>query len=242
MRKKHILGILSLASVFALTSCGIGYSAIENNGTIYPTNAVSGNTNSNESSGKNLLYTPVYTKTNAKVTTLDEASQKTSVEETVEKVYDSVVSIQATSVYGASAGSGVLFSYDLDLDFSYIATCFHVVEGYSNFEVTLSNGEIYPAYYVGGYEDYDLAVLSIEKTDLTYASLYSDSDNLKLGSTVVAIGNPLGTLPGSVSSGVVSYVNRVVQTSTYEYQTLIQTDVVINSGNSGGGLFNTAGA
>ena len=56
MRKKHILGILSLASVFALTSCGIGYSAIENNGTIYPTNAVSGNTNSNESSGKNLLF------------------------------------------------------------------------------------------------------------------------------------------------------------------------------------------
>ena len=242
MRKKHILGILSLASVFALTSCGIGYSAIENNGTIYPTNAVSGNTNSNESSGKNLLYTPVYTKTNAKVITLDEASQKTSVEETVEKVYDSVVSIQATSVYGASAGSGVLFSYDLDLGFSYIATCFHVVEGYSNFEVTLSNGETYPAYYVGGYEDYDLAVLSIEKTDLTYASLYSNSDNLKLGSTVVAIGNPLGTLPGSVSSGVVSYVNRVVQTSTYEYQTLIQTDVAINSGNSGGGLFNTAGA
>ena len=242
MRKKYLLGITSLMSVFALTSCGIGYSVIENNGTIYPTNAVSGNGDASSSNEKNLLYTPVYASTNAKVNTLDEASTKTSVEETVEMVYDSVVSISASSVYGASAGSGVLFSYDETLGFSYIVTCFHVIEGYTNFEVTLSNQETYPAYYVGGYEDYDLAVLSIEKKDLTYASLYSDSNTLKLGSTVVAIGNPLGTLPGSVSSGVVSYVNRVVQTSTYEYQTLIQTDVAINSGNSGGGLFNTAGA
>ncbi|MBO5541931.1 MAG: trypsin-like peptidase domain-containing protein, partial [Acholeplasmatales bacterium] len=58
----------------------------------------------------------------------------------------------------------------------------------------------------------------------------------------MCIGNPLGTLPGSVSRGVVSYNNRVVKVDSYKSQTLIQTDVAINSGNSGGGLFNTAGA
>ena len=241
MKKKYIAGALSIAGLFVLASCNFSSVTVDNS-TLYPTNAVSGSDNQNVEESNKLLYDPVYEATTATITTVDSASSTTSVEETVEKVYDSVVSITASSVSSTSAGSGVLFSYDETLGLSYIITCFHVIEGYSNFTITLSNGDTYSAKYVGGYEDYDLAILSIEKLDLTYSAIYSDSNSLKLGSTVVAIGNPLGTLPGSVSSGVVSYVNRKVQTSTYEYQTLIQTDVAINSGNSGGGLFNTSGA
>lgn len=242
MKKKYLMGVFACAGVLLFTSCSTGISSIESENYIYPTNQVSGTETNSSISNKPLLYDPVYESTVVDLNTVDSASAKTSVEETVEKVYDSVVSITATSVSSIGAGSGVLFAHDDTLGLSYIVTCFHVVKGYSSYEVTLSNGETYTAQYVGGYQDDDLAILSIEKTNLTYASIYTNSDSLKLGSTVVAIGNPLGTLPGSVSSGVVSYVNRVVQTDDYKYQTLLQTDVAINSGNSGGGLFNTSSA
>lgn len=242
MKKKYALGLLSIFGAFTLASCASGISSIVESSDLYPDNVVSGTNDASSSAKTNLEYEPVYTSTNATIKTTESVSKVTSVEETVDKVYDSVVSITASSVSSKSAGSGVLFSYDEELGLSYIVTCFHVIEGCSNFEITLTNGNSYEAKLVGGYEDLDLAILSVEKLGLTYSEIYSNSDSLKLGSTVVAIGNPLGTLPGSVSSGVVSYVNRTVQTDTYEYRTLIQTDVAINSGNSGGGLFNTAGA
>ncbi|MBE6137130.1 MAG: trypsin-like serine protease [Erysipelotrichaceae bacterium] len=169
-------------------------------------------------------------------------SPSTPVEETVELVYDSVVSINVTAPTFSSSGSGVLFSEDTDLGLSYIVTCFHVIENGTRITITLTDGTTYPALVVGGYRDQDLAILSIEATELTYAKLFTDSDSLKLGSQVVCIGNPLGTLPGSISSGYLSYINREIQIDTYTTMELLQTDVAINSGNSGGGLFNTSGA
>ena len=243
MKKKFLFGIfIPLVPLFVLTSCtNSEIKSIETEDESYVDDQdVKGNTTTNTT--KELLYDPVYETTTASVSLVSDVSSTTSVEETVEKVYDSVVSITASSVSQASAGSGVLFAEDLDLGLSYLVTCFHVIEDASQFEITMSDGTVYSAELVGGYEDMDLAILSIEKTDLCYASLFSDSDTLKLGSSVVAIGNPLGTLPGSVSAGVISYVNRKVQTDTYSYRTLLQTDVAINSGNSGGGLFNTSGA
>ncbi len=163
------------------------------------------------------------------------------VEDTVEAIYDSVVSIDAymnQQLYGS--GSGVLFGYDER--FSYIATCHHVIENCQTFKVLLSNEDSYEAKLVGGDAQSDIAVLSIEKTELTYASWFEDTSNLRLGASVICIGNPLGTLPGSVSTGVISYPNREVQVDDYHTMELIQTDVAINSGNSGGGLFNAAGA
>lgn len=163
------------------------------------------------------------------------------VEDTIEAIYDSVVSIDAymnQQLYGS--GSGVLFGYDER--FSYIATCHHVIENCQTFKVLLSNEDSYEAKLVGGDAQSDIAVLSIEKTELTYASWFEDTSNLRLGASVICIGNPLGTLPGSVSTGVISYPNREVQVDDYHTMELIQTDVAINSGNSGGGLFNAAGA
>ena len=167
--------------------------------------------------------------------------QTGSVEDTVDQIYDSVVAIDAymnNQHYGS--GSGVLFGYDEK--FSYIATCHHVIEGCQGFKIILSIDETIEAQLVGGDSESDIAVLSVEKTGLTYASWFEDTEKLKLGSSVICIGNPLGTLPGSVSTGVVSYNNRVIQVDSYHTMKLIQTDVAINSGNSGGGLFNAAGA
>ena len=176
----------------------------------------------------------------------DASSVVTAVETAVEKVYYSVVSITAITQSATSSGSGVIFAKNDALNISYIVTCFHVIEGAKNLSITYNSADgskTVPAQLVGGYIDKDIAVLSVEGTNYTYAKFYNDSDSLKLGSTVIAIGNPLGTLPGTVSTGVVSYVNRpiVIDSTTGQKMNLIQTDVAINSGNSGGGLFNSSG-
>ncbi len=248
MMKKFILAILLMIFTISLASCGrrdeIEYiDPVDTNQ--YPSNTDNNDTNSNQSSevsGKDTSDEPDYATPNSNFTTSTNPSATTAVEETVEKVYDAVVSISASSQTQSGSGSGVLFLEDDALGLSYIVTCFHVIENCPYLSVTLLSGDTYDAKLVAGYKDQDLAVLSIEKTDLTYVDFYSDSNSLKLGSQVVCIGNPLGTLPGSVSSGYLSYINRKIQIDTYSYMELLQTDVAINSGNSGGGLFNTSGA
>lgn len=164
-----------------------------------------------------------------------------SIEDTVDDIYDSVVAINSyVNGQHTGSGSGVLFGYTDNM--SFIVTCHHVIEGCNEFEVVLSDGTTLKANLVGGDELSDIAVLSVDKTNLTYVSWFNDTDTLRLGSAVICIGNPLGTLPGSVSTGVVSYLNREIQVDSYNSMKLIQTDVAINSGNSGGGLFNAAGA
>lgn len=177
--------------------------------------------------------------------TIDQSSSEpaaTEIEQTVSNVYDSVVSIDVVTETTIGSGSGVLFSSDNDLGLSYIVTCFHVIADAYSINVTLTDGTVYKASVVGGYKDQDLAVLSIEATNLNYVQFYGNSDNLKLGTQVICIGNPLGILPGSVSVGYLSYVNREVSVDDYNTMKLLQTDVAINSGNSGGALFNVNGA
>ena len=241
--KKRILGLIVLPSLIVLASCSnFKIQSVESNNDSYvATQEHTDNNKTNNNQNKQLL-TPSYVDTNASLTLTNSTSKETNAEETVEKVYDSVVSISAISTSAQSSGSGVLVTYDEALGLSYLITCFHVIDEASEFEVTLSNDETYSAELVGAYEDLDLAVLSIDKLGLCYSEVFSDSSTIKLGSSVVCIGNPLGILPGSVSSGVISYLNRRVQTDEYTTRTLLQTDVAINSGNSGGGLFNTAGA
>lgn len=164
-----------------------------------------------------------------------------NIEDTVENIYDSVVAIE--SYYNGThtgSGSGVVFGKTDSM--SFIVTCHHVIEGCNGFDVIFSNGEVASAILIGGDDKSDVAVLAVDKVDLCYVSWFDNTDELRLGSTVICIGNPLGTLPGSVSTGVVSYNNRVIKVDDYNNMTLIQTDVAINSGNSGGGLFNSAGA
>lgn len=163
----------------------------------------------------------------------------------VNKVQDSVVVIDViitgTSSFGrpttqTGSGSGVIISAE-----GYILTCHHVVDGATSVKVTLQNNNSYNAILVGSDEVSDLAVLKIDaKEELTYA-VQGHSADLVAGEQVVAIGNPLGTLGGSVTVGYISATEREITMSDGSKMTLLQTDTAINSGNSGGGLFNLAG-
>ena len=134
----------------------------------------------------------------------------------------------------SGAGSGVIISQD-----GYILTCAHVVSGATSVKVQLDNGDTYDATIVGSDSTSDIAVIKIEATGLTPAVI-GDSDALAVGETVVAVGNPLGTLSNSVTDGIISALNREVTVEDND-MTLLQTDASISPGNSGGGLFNANG-
>ena len=135
-----------------------------------------------------------------------------------------------------SVGSGVIISSE-----GYILTCHHVVDGASAINVTLRNNKTYQAALVGSDEISDLAVLKIFADEPLTHVVQGHSADLVAGEQVVAIGNPLGTLGGTVTVGYISATEREIVMSDGSKMTLIQTDTAINSGNSGGGLFNLAG-
>jgi serine protease Do len=132
------------------------------------------------------------------------------------------------------AGSGVIISAD-----GYIVTNNHVVEGASSITVRLANGEKYAASLIGTDSQTDLAIIKIEASGLALAVL-GDSANLVVGEMSIAVGNPLGELGGTVTSGIISALDREI-TIDGETMSLLQTDAAINPGNSGGGLFNISG-
>ncbi len=135
----------------------------------------------------------------------------------------------------AASGSGFFIS-----DNGHILTNFHVIEGSDSISVTLYSGESYEAKLLGYDESNDIAVLQIEGVATTPVIL-GDSDEINVGDSVVAIGNPLGELTFSLTSGSVSAKDREVTFSGSVPMELIQTDCAINSGNSGGALFNLYG-
>ncbi len=135
----------------------------------------------------------------------------------------------------AASGSGFIISDD-----GYILTNYHVIEGSSSITVTMFDGESFEAALIGYDASNDIAVLKIEAEGLIPVIL-GDSDNLNVGDNVVAIGNPLGELTFSLTAGYVSAKDRQVTISGTGTMNLIQTDCAINSGNSGGALFNLYG-
>lgn len=132
------------------------------------------------------------------------------------------------------AGSGVIITKD-----GYIVTNNHVVEGASTITVRLHNGSEYPATLVGTDAETDIAVIKIDENNLSTAVL-GDSKTLEVGDQVIAIGNPLGKLGGTVTEGIISALERPITVDGKD-MTLIQHSAAVNPGNSGGGLFNTAG-
>ncbi len=145
-----------------------------------------------------------------------------------------------TNVWGfqttsAASGSGFIISTD-----GYILTNYHVIDNANSITVALFDGTTYDAALIGYDESNDIAVLKVEAEDLPPV-IWGDSDNLNVGDQVVAIGNPLGELTFSLTSGLVSAMDREVTLSSTVTMNLIQTDCAINSGNSGGALFNMYG-
>jgi len=135
----------------------------------------------------------------------------------------------------AASGSGFIFSDD-----GYIFTNYHVIEDSDTITVSMYDGSSYEAALIGYDESNDVAVLKIEAENLVPVIL-GDSDNLNVGDSVVAIGNPLGELTFSLTSGAISAKDREITMSSGSTMRLMQTDCAINSGNSGGALFNLYG-
>lgn len=179
----------------------------------------------------------------------------TDITSAVEKAADAVVgitNIQQTSFWHgtrdqeAGTGSGVV--YKKEGNKAYIVTNHHVVEGANSIEVTMPDGTKLSAVLRGSDVWTDLAVLEVEGDKIETIAEFGDSDALKPGEPVIAIGNPLGSIfSGSVTQGIVSGVERTIpididQNGVADWQAeVLQTDAAINPGNSGGALVNIAG-
>lgn len=148
----------------------------------------------------------------------------------------------------SGAGSGVIISED-----GYILTCAHVVSDADSIMVMDYEGNEYTAQLVGSYEAGDIAVIKIDADGLQAATL-GDSDAVKLAETVYAVGNPGGTLGGSITDGIISATERTITVSLDSSQSygfasmnntisldVMQTSTAVSPGNSGGGLFNSSG-
>lgn len=179
------------------------------------------------------------------VHTLSSGGTRTVVD-VVEQVADTVVEINCTvkktqydffgrpyETTGTAAGSGVLFAAN-----GYIITNHHVIEDATEIAVRLRDGTQLSATLIGSDSEGDIAVIKADK-DLPFASFGSSAD-LKVGQPVVVIGNPLGTLGGTVTDGIVSALDRELTVEGTKMK-LLQTNASINSGNSGGGMFDMDG-
>ncbi|SIR31878.1 serine protease Do [Priestia flexa] len=179
----------------------------------------------------------------------------TDITKAVNQVNEAVVGVvniqQGESFWnesGQDAGTGSGVIYKKQGNKAFIITNHHVIQGAQQIEVSLYDGSRVPARALGSDELMDLAVIEIDAEHVTKIASYGDSDKLKVGEPVIAIGNPLGLqFSGSVTQGVVSGVNRVIpqdlnSDGSPDWQAeVIQTDAAINPGNSGGALINIDG-
>ncbi|MCD8142912.1 MAG: trypsin-like peptidase domain-containing protein, partial [Clostridiales bacterium] len=156
-------------------------------------------------------------------------------QELYQKCLPSMVSITVTAGSSGGTGSGIILTAD-----GYILTCNHVVEDSETCTVLTSDDTSYTATLVGSDAQTDLAILKIEATGLTPAE-FGNSDELQVGDEALVIGDPLGSsFRGTLTNGIISGINRSVSSNGYA-MTLIQTTAAVNSGNSGGALFNIYG-
>lgn len=222
-------GIAIALAVTMVFSCGLGF------GGGYFANKV----NTSTSGSLNITKTS----NSGTTTTASSTSKANSTSEIVKKTADSVVEISTESVVTGSfaqqyvqqgAGSGVIISQD-----GYILTNNHVINGANSVKVRLRDGTEYDATIIGSDSDNDIALLKVNATGLSPATL-GDSNSLAVGDYVVAIGNPLGELGGTVTDGIISALARKVTIEDTQ-MTLLQTNAQVNPGNSGGGLFNANG-
>lgn len=230
--KKHHRGIgrvvaLLLSCAVISAACGFGGAILAQNGS---------------STGKTTVQQSNRTATTVNVKKVD-GQTLMSPAEVYASTVNSVVSINcsavSTNIFGqqtesASSGSGFIYTAD-----GYIVTNQHVIANASSINVTLYNGDTYPATLVGSDSDYDVAVLKINAKDLPAVTLGNSTD-VNVGDNVMAIGNPLGELTFSMSSGIVSCVNRAINVEGTPFN-MIQVDASINPGNSGGPLMNLYG-
>ena len=197
--------------------------------------------NIEDDSSTSKMYVGEREEKNLDVVSVDSSKVLTAAEIYAANV-NSTVGISATvrstsrgrTVEGTASGSGFILTSD-----GYIVTNYHVVEGATAIKVNTYDNSTYDAKLVGYDDSNDIAVLKVDASGLSPVVL-GDSDKMNVGDNVVAIGNPLGELTFTLTAGMVSALNRQITIDDMSMN-LIQTDCAINSGNSGGALFNSYG-
>ena len=221
----HVVTAVVAALVSGALCLGVGFTAITNGWVHVPTSSSLSDVKSNTSGSGSA-----------------KAKSGTAVDWTAvaKEVSDSVVAIDVATSDGEAKGSGVVIS-----DKGYIATNNHVISGAQQIQVTLASGAVYSAKVVGTDTTTDLAVIKLDNppSDLKVAE-FADSDDLAVGESVMAIGNPLG-YDDTVTTGIVSALNRPVTVTDDDNNAIVtnavQIDAAINPGNSGGPTFNAVG-
>ncbi len=226
---KKILSVLSVIAVSAVSLIGCDIFSIDD-----------------KTSGEDYLGTVEYN-----IVNISNVGNE-SLSEIVAGIYNSVVEIKtqtkSSGMFGSTissgAGSGVLYGFNNDGDY-YIITNNHVIEGADTITVVLTDGTEKQATLVGTDADADIAVVCISSSGINKSkfptAIIPDADyQVRVGDTAIAIGNPLGSLGGTVTCGIVSALERKIIVDD-TIMTLLQTDASINPGNSGGGLFNARG-
>ena len=163
-------------------------------------------------------------------------SEQSATVNVAERISPAIVTIEVTSASGNSVGSGVIYSAD-----GWIVTNRHVVDGESSMTVHLKDGRDFPGSVYGIDTLTDLAIVKIDATGLTAATL-GRSGTIQVGQTAIAIGSPLGVYTNSVTAGIISAIGREITTESGRLDGLLQTDAAINPGNSGGALVDSSGA
>ncbi|MCE1177824.1 MAG: trypsin-like peptidase domain-containing protein [Micrococcales bacterium] len=238
-RPRRWAELLTVAGLTAALASGGTYAAVR----AADDGSTSSTTTSSSSLGRGTVSAPV----------VQADAAGTNWTATATAVAPSVVAIAVRGQSGSGEGSGVIIDKA-----GHILTNNHVVEGGQQFQVTLNDGRTYAATVAGTDPTTDLAVLTVKDAPSDWAPIaLGDSETLKVGDPVMAVGNPLG-LAGTVTTGIVSALNRPVSTSQSEQQqdpfgqsgqsqgeavvtNAIQTSAAINPGNSGGALVNAGG-
>jgi len=237
-KKRSIAGLIALALCFSLLGSILGA------GGVLLAQRLTGESDENTDPTENISHILQGNRENSviDITDIDTNKLMTPAEVYAANVNSTVgiTTSVTTNFWGqtttsAASGSGFIISDD-----GYILTNHHVIEGATAITVSMYNGDTYKADLIGYDESNDLAVLKIEAENLAPVIL-GDSDNLNVGDSVIAIGNPLGELTFSLTAGHVSAKDREVTMSNGVTMNLLQTDCAINSGNSGGALFNLYG-
>jgi S1-C subfamily serine protease len=163
-------------------------------------------------------------------------SEQSATVSVAQQISPAIVTIEVTTTSGESVGSGVIYSAD-----GWIVTNRHVVDGATAMTIHLEDGRDFPGRVYGIDTLTDLAIVKVEATGLTAATL-GRSSAIQVGQTAIAIGSPLGVYTNSVTAGIISAIGREITTESGRLDGLLQTDAAINPGNSGGALVDSSGA
>ncbi len=259
MKKNKILLLaLSILAIFAFSGCQ-NISSIINGGGDRPHTTITSTSGTKKTNEIEFNVATVQKLSDVKAAKEQaEYEEYTNLKLVLKRIRKSVVDINVTlensqvSAYGVVVGTNIVSSdgendstsssqapkTDLEVK-SYIVTCHHLVGSAKEIKIKTADGEEYLASFIGSDPSSDVCVLSVN-AELSPVEAHADTDTLEIGESVVAIGNPLSTADGSVTSGILSAVPSDIDIGG-DLIKLLQTDSAVNSGNTGGALFTSTG-